>query len=117
MSSKLYFPKLLKSASLSTDDIEYFYVIVIRPISEYACIVWNHNLTSTLTDQLNSQQKRALRIIYGDQIEVMPYFNALFLANLKSLKDRRNKTSKSFNNQIYAHIAQYLHFGSTLFNR
>ena len=32
-------------------------------------------------------------IIYGDQIKGMPYQNALFLANLESLKDRRMKLS------------------------
>ena len=67
---QLYFVKLLKRAGLSTDD---FYVTVIRPISEYACTVWNHNLTSILSDQLESYQKRALRIIYGDQIKGMPF--------------------------------------------
>ena len=36
-------------------------------------------------------KKRALRTIYGDQIKRMPYFNILFLANLESLKDRREK--------------------------
>jgi len=40
---------------------------------------------------LESYQKSALRIIYGDQIKGMPYFNILFLANLESLKDRREK--------------------------
>ena len=36
----------------------------------------------------------------GDQIKGMPYFNALFLANLESLKDRRNKISRSFFKKI-----------------
>jgi len=96
ISSKLYFLKLLKRAGLSTDDLQYFYVTVIRPISEYACTVWNHNLTSTLSDQLKSYQKRALQIIYGDQIKGMPQFITLFLANLESLEDCRIKISKSF---------------------
>jgi len=96
ISSKLYFLKLLKRAGLSTDDLQYFYTTVIRPISEYACTVWNHNLTSTLSDRLESHQKRALRIIYGDKIHGMTYVNILSLANLESLKDRRNKLSKSF---------------------
>ena len=39
-------------------------------------------------------------IIYGDQIKVMPYQNALFLANLESLKDRRIKLSQSFFKKI-----------------
>ena len=53
--------------------------------------VWNHNLTSTLSHQLESYQKRALWIIYGDQIKGIPYFNILFLANLEPLKDHREK--------------------------
>jgi len=46
VSSKLYFLKLLKRAGLSSDDLQYFYITVIRPISWYACTAWNHNLTS-----------------------------------------------------------------------
>ena len=34
------------------------------------------------------------------QIKGMPYSNALFLANSESLKDRRNKISKSFFKKI-----------------
>ena len=100
MSFKLYFLKLLKRSGLSIEDLHYFYIAVIRPISEYACTVWNHNLTATLSDQLESYQKRALQIIYGDQIKGMPYKNALFLANLESLKDRRIKLSQSFFKKI-----------------
>jgi len=57
ISSKLYFLKLLKRTGLSSDYLQYFYVTVIRPISEYACTVWNHKLTSTLSDHLESYQK------------------------------------------------------------
>ena len=72
MSSKLYFLKLLKRSGLSIEDLQYFYITVIRPISEYACTVWNHNLTSALSNQLESYQKRALRIIYCDQLRPGP---------------------------------------------
>ena len=67
---------------------------------KYACTVWNHKLTSALSNQLESYQNRALRIIYGDQIKGMPYQNTLFLANLESLKDRRIKLSQSFFKKI-----------------
>jgi len=33
-------------------------------------------------------------------MQQLPYFNALFLANLESLKDHRNKISKSFFKKI-----------------
>ena len=67
----------------------------MRPISEYACTVWNHNLTSPLSDQLESSHYSTIQIIYGDQVKGMPYLYALSLANLDSLKDRRTKLSKS----------------------
>jgi len=97
----LYFLKLLKRSGLSIEHLQYFYitVIILRAVSEYACTVWNHNLTSALCDQLESYQK-ALRIIYGDQIEGMPYQNTHFLANLESLKYRRIKIRQSFFKQI-----------------
>ena len=38
--------------------------------------------------------------IYGNHIKGMPYQNALFLANLESLKDRRIKLSQSFFKKI-----------------
>jgi len=104
------FLKLLKRAGLSTYHIQYFYVTVIRPISEYACTVWNHNLTSIYTKWLAGiLSKRALRIIYGDQIKRMPYFNALYLANLESLKDHRNEINKSFFKKILSRDS-CLHF-------
>jgi len=56
ISSKLHFVKLLKRTGLSTGDLQYFYITVIRPISEYASTLWNHNLTSTFSDQLESYQ-------------------------------------------------------------
>jgi len=46
------FLKLLKRSGLSIEELHYFYITVIRPISEYACTVWNHNITATLSDQL-----------------------------------------------------------------
>ena len=47
---KLYFPKLLKRSGVWIEDMHV--IAVIRPISEYASNVWNHNLTSALSDQL-----------------------------------------------------------------
>jgi len=87
---------------LSIQDLHYFYITVIRHILEYACTVWNHNLTSALSDQLESYQNRALRIIYGDKITGMPYHNTLSLANLESLKSRRIKLSQSFFRKIFS---------------
>jgi len=42
-----YFLKQLKRAVVSSDDFLYFYTVVIRPVLEYACVVWHHNLTAS----------------------------------------------------------------------
>ena len=34
-----------------------FYTVVIRPVFEYACVVWHHNLTAAQSDKLESLQK------------------------------------------------------------
>ena len=100
VSTKLYFLKLLKRAGLSLDDLRYFYIAVVRPVLEYACVVWNHSLTKTQSDRLESLQKRALRIIYGDLATGNPYLTVLPLVKLESLQERRHKLSKFFFDKI-----------------
>src|SRR5664279_3073886 len=45
VNSKLYFLKQLKRAGLSSRDLLSFYTTVIRPVLEYACVIWHHGLT------------------------------------------------------------------------
>jgi len=71
MLSKLYFLKLLKRSSLSI-DFHYFYITVIRPISEYRCTVWNRNLTSTLSDKLESCQKEHYKLFMVTKLKECP---------------------------------------------
>jgi len=46
LSSRLHFLKVLKRSGVGPNDPLYFYTAVIRPILEYACVVWHHNLTA-----------------------------------------------------------------------
>ena len=57
--------------------------------------VWNHMLSKTQTDQIETIQRRALRIIYS-YINDMPYINALYCASIPSLVDRREQLSRKF---------------------
>lgn len=95
-SSRLYFLRLLKRAGLSPNDLRYFYITVVRPVLEYGCVVWNHNLPVSQSDKLESIQKRALRIINGNISTEMPYSSLLFLSQLEPLNDRRSKLCKRF---------------------
>jgi len=96
VSSRLHFLKVLKRSGVDPNDLLYFYTAVIRPILEYACVVWNHNLTVKQSDKIESLQKRALRIIHGDKVFGMPYHSILFLSNIEPLHQRRAMAGKTF---------------------
>ena len=92
---KLYFLKLLKRAGLTAQDLLAFYTSAVRPVLEYACVVWNHRLTVAQADRIEAIQKRALRIIFTC-VHGMPYQFALDYSEVPSLRYRREKLSRDF---------------------
>jgi len=73
----------------------HFYLVVIRPVLEYAAPVWHHLITKTQTEQIETIKKRAIRIIYSYTYE-MPYTIALYIAQISSLADHREQLSRVF---------------------
>ena len=47
-------------------DLLHFYTAMIRPVLEYACLVWHSGLTVGQCNAIENIQKRALRMIYSD---------------------------------------------------
>ena len=86
-SSHLYFMKLLKRSGACIDDMVHFFTTVIRSLLEYACPVWHTSLTNEQSDQLESIQKRALKIICG--YSIIDYEQLRILYNLPTLSERR----------------------------
>lgn len=89
---RLHFLRLLKKVNMSTDDLFYYYQSVIRPVTEYACVVWHSSLTQGQSQQLETIQRRAIKIIHGNNnadvsrsLEVIP-----------TLSDRREKLTRQF---------------------
>ena len=66
--SRLYFLKQLRRADVPTTDLLHFYTTVVWPVLEYACPVWHSGLTIAQSNQLESVQKRAIRIVYPTPI-------------------------------------------------
>jgi hypothetical protein len=91
--SRLHFLKITKRASMSTDDLIHYYESVIRPVIEYAaCPVWNSSLTKGQTRQLESIQRRAIKIIFGNDATQIAHA----LTTLPTLAERRDKLSRQF---------------------
>ena len=65
----------------------HFFITVIRSLLEYACPVWHNILTNEQSDQTESIQKCALKIICGSSI--IDYEQLRILYNLPSLSERR----------------------------
>jgi len=89
---RLHFLKLLKRAGISSDDLLYYYKSVIRPVTEYACFVWHSSLTKDQSAQLETMQRRAVRLIFDNDNQEI--YNAM--RSLTSLADRREQLANQF---------------------
>ena len=90
--SKMHFLKIIRREGISQADALCFYMTVIRPVLEYACPVWHSMLTKKLSSTIESQQIRAMRIIYGD----VQYDEVLVTAGIPTLHNRREKLTCNF---------------------
>ena len=68
---------------------------VIHPVLQYVSLVWHYPITRAQNKQLESIQKRAVCIVFNFT-RGTSYSNLLFVANLNSLKNRRDKPSIYF---------------------
>ena len=96
---RLYFLKVLKRAGLPSDHLLHYYTAVIRPVLEYCSCIWHHNIPNKLSLQVESIQKRAIKIIF-ETTRNMHYSSSLYYADLPSLQQRRDQQARNFFNQI-----------------
>ena len=66
--------------------MESFLASLIRPILEFACEAWHSCLPTYLSDQIESVQRRALRIVYPS----INYTQAMQAAKIPILYERRS---------------------------
>ncbi|XP_046861508.1 uncharacterized protein LOC124454801 [Xenia sp. Carnegie-2017] len=102
---RLYYLIQLKRANIEDKELLQFYKTCIRPVLEYACPVFHNSLTLYLSDDLESVQKRALKIILPHQ----EYENALQFTNLQRLSERRNDITTALFQKIVADFSHKLH--------
>lgn len=88
---RLYILRQLVKCGLPPSDVINVYCTLIRPIVEYASVVFA-NLPLYLNSLIENIQKRALRIIYPN----LSYSEALEHTGLLSLNDRRKNACQKF---------------------
>jgi hypothetical protein len=80
--------------NLPTEELLDIYILFIRSMVEYCCVVWNSSITEEDCLSIERIQKTALRIILGDTYS--DYRTALNLTGLDTLRDRRTQLSLTF---------------------
>ena len=80
----LYFIRLLKKSRVECNSIVKIYLVLIRPILEYAVQVWQ-DISNFLETKLETIQKRALRVIFPH----LTYEQALVEAGIETLAERQ----------------------------
>ena len=92
--SKLWMLRRMKILNIDPTIIVDFYFKEIRSICEMACQIFHSGLTKQQSSQIESIQKKALRIILGDQYG--SYEEACTLLSAEPLSDRRERLCLTF---------------------
>ena len=87
----------LHRAKIPVNTLLQVYLIMLRPLLEYCSPVYHHMLTVTLSEKLERQQRRALKIIYGFGLS---YSALLEKTGIPTLKERRETACRSFTNKL-----------------
>lgn len=98
--------RTLKKFGLPVEDLLTVFQAYIRPITEYCAPVWHSSLTSADSNQIESIQKRALRIILGREYQT--YENALITTKLITLSERRVQLCVKFAKSLEKNFPQWL---------
>ena len=87
----------LKRANINTNVLLEVYKIMLRPLLEYSSVIYHPMLTKALNNDIERQQKLALKTIYGFENN---YEELLVKAEIDSLEERRKKNFTRFANSL-----------------
>ena len=102
---RLYFLSQLKKSNVATKELLQFYTTCIWPVMEYASPVFHNSLTQYLSDDLESIQKRAIKIIFPG----ITYNEALNITNVQKLKTRRQELTNKLFQEIVSNDSHRRH--------
>ena len=89
---------VLRRFKASANDLIAVYQMYIRPVLEYACPLWHSTLTQHQIEQIEIIQKRACRIILGNNYR--SYADALESLKLCSMVERREQLLRGFGEKL-----------------
>ena len=96
---RIYSVRLLKRACVAEQDLVTFYITCIKSILEYACPTLFYRTPKYLLEQLESIQRRTMRVIYQDY----SYHEACLQVEIPKVKERLEDLCKSFFRSMQDH--------------
>ena len=99
-SKRLYTLRMLKRSGVRPSDLRSGYSNFIKSVLEYACPLWHASLSSSLRDDAEGIQRRAIGIIYP----YLSYSQRLQELNLPTLGSLRNHDDDGNKNITNLHI-------------
>ena len=97
MGSEMCIRDSLKRAGIYDKILLEVYKVMLRPLLEYCAPVYNSMLTSEQAENLERQQRRALKIIHGFEHS---YEELLEKTGLERLSERRKQACDIFTNKL-----------------
>ena len=91
---RLFMLRTLKRFGFDKDELCVVYSGYVRPILEYAAVVWHSSISAKQINDIESMQKRACRIILGNSYN--SYCEALEICKFQSLSERREDHCRKF---------------------
>ena len=80
--------------NLPTEDMVNIYILFIRSMLEYSCVVWHSSITEEESYSIERVQKTALRLILRENYS--DYTSAMDFTGLSTLRERRTQLSLTF---------------------
>lgn len=97
--TRLWTLRYLRTSGMGVDDLLAAYLVFLRPLLEYAAPALHLQLTKEQTGQLELQQSRALKIVFGFGNS---YRSALEKSGLTTLEERRRDLTDRFAEKLQA---------------
>ena len=76
-----------------------FFNVFLRPVVEFCNIIYHPMLTCEMNENLERQQKRAMKVIFGFDLK---YSEVLEMYKIKTLEQRREEACASFAKKLVA---------------
>ena len=77
--ARLWSLRHLKRSGMSPSDLLFIYLSILRPVLDFAAPTYHSLLTATQTETLEALQRKALKIVYGNDLS---YRESLAVANI-----------------------------------